>query len=35
MFLDAIAIVILLLMFSLPVTGYILDRWGFENADRR
>lgn len=35
MFLDVVAIVVLFLMLSLPVTGYIIDRWGFEHADRR
>ena len=34
MILDVIAIVGLLVIMSLPVTVYMLDRWGFEHADR-
>ncbi len=31
---DIIALAILFLILTLPVTGYVLDRWGFENIRR-
>jgi hypothetical protein len=30
---DIITLIVLAILFALPLTGYLLTRWGFEEAD--
>jgi hypothetical protein len=33
MYSDIITLIILAAVFAIPLTGYLLTRWGFEEAD--